>query len=186
MTAVRPERVVLLLVPEGGIGQDVFVDAPEVVDSKAGICLSHGPLHRSVGAILVIARIWLMTIIRANTRFSPTTDHDDSMDVIRHYDRLIQDHAGEIVRDGPSASGGHSPQRVQPHFAVHHMAEQVRPLVGAHRHEIRAGRHGVPCPYTRRMERLMMFVSQPPFNPLDPPLPSKLRSEVPHSKLWGI
>jgi hypothetical protein len=26
MTAVRPERVVLLLVPEGGIGQDVFAD----------------------------------------------------------------------------------------------------------------------------------------------------------------
>jgi hypothetical protein len=43
MTASRPERVVLLLVPEGSIGQDVFADAPEVVDSKAGIVCPTDP-----------------------------------------------------------------------------------------------------------------------------------------------
>jgi hypothetical protein len=79
------------------------------------------------------------------------------MDVIRHYDPLIQHHAGEMVRDGVPASGGHFPQRVQPHFSMNNLAEEAFPLAGADRHEIRAGRqwlgHGAPCPYRRRMER---------------------------------
>ena len=32
--------------------------------------------------------------------FAPTLDHDDSMEVIRHYDPLIQHRLGEMVRDG--------------------------------------------------------------------------------------
>lgn len=129
--------------------------------------LSHGPLHRSVGAILVIARIWLMTIVRANTRFAPTLDHDDSMDVIRHYDPLIQ-HAGEMVRDGPLTIGEHSPQRVQPHLAVHHVSEQVPPLARAYRHETRArlAMVGARCavPVHEADGAAMVFVSQPSFN----------------------
>jgi hypothetical protein len=63
---------------------------------------SQGPRRRSVGAILVIARMGWVGIIRANTRFAPTGfrrgggrrrwcigDGDDGVDVVGHYHECV-------------------------------------------------------------------------------------------------
>ena len=106
----------------------------------------------------MIARIWLMTIIRANTRFALQRI---TMIPWMGFGITIassKTNAGEMVRDGPPASGGHSPQRVQPHFAVHQVSEQALLLPRAYRHETRArlamvgARRAVPV-HERRMER---------------------------------
>ena len=124
-----------------------------------------------------------MTIIRANTRFALQRI---TMIPWMGFGITIassKTNAGEMVRDGPPASGGHSPQRVQPHFAVHQVSEQALLLPGAYRHETRArlamvgARRAVPVHEADGAP--MVFVSQPSFNPLDPPVLGE------EHKSWG-
>jgi hypothetical protein len=59
------------------------------------------------------------------------------MHVVGHDDKGIQFNQWEMVRDVLPTTPGDFARLVQPHFAIDHMAEQARPIAGAHRHEIR-------------------------------------------------
>lgn len=68
--------------------------------------------------------------------FAPTTDHDDSMDVIGHDDKGIQFNEREMVRDVLPTTLRNFSCLVQPYLAVHRMPEQAFPIPRADRHEI--------------------------------------------------
>ncbi len=79
---------------------------------------SHRPRRCSVGAILVIARIWFMIITRANTRFAPTINNDDPVDMVRHDNKFIQFDVGEMCGYALPTFLRHQAGIIQNHFPV--------------------------------------------------------------------
>jgi hypothetical protein len=69
--------------------------------------------------------------------FAPTLDHDDAVDVVRNCDSRVQRHVVGMVRDILPTAPGDFAGIVQPHFAVHHMAEETFPIPRADGCEIR-------------------------------------------------
>jgi len=79
-------------------------------------------------------------MVRKGERFFAPTgfgDHDDSMDVVGHDNRRVQHRVGEMGGGILPTTPGDFAGIIQMHFAVHHMAEQARPVPRAHSHEIR-------------------------------------------------
>jgi len=70
----------------------------------------------------------------------PYVVHDayDAVDMIGHHHEGVQFHVLEMVRDFMPTRAHDFPHVVQPHFPVHHVAEQRGAPVGADGDEIRA------------------------------------------------
>ena len=99
--------------------------------------LSQRPRHRPAGAILVIARIRLTAIIRVNTRFAPTVDHNDSVHMIWHYHERIQFRSGKPAWQCLPNRPHHPSGIIQPHLSAIRTSQRARPIPRADRHEVR-------------------------------------------------
>ena len=69
--------------------------------------------------------------------FAPTLDHDDDVYVIGHNNKGIQFNQREMARDFLPTTLGDFAGIIQPHFAVHHMAEKALLIPRTDRHKIR-------------------------------------------------
>ena len=70
-------------------------------------------------------------------RLAPTTNRDCPMYVVGHDNKGIQFNQRKMVRDVLPTTPGDFARLIQPHFAVHQVAEQAFPLPCADGHGIR-------------------------------------------------
>jgi len=65
-------------------------------------------------------------------------DHNNTMDVIRHYNEPIKDRVGKPVGHFQPRCLNHLARCIQTHLFHNHVAAEAQPILRHHRHKVRA------------------------------------------------
>ena len=144
-SGVQQNRVVLVLAPASGIAEDAFPDTPEVDlaanDVLVVVALPQSPLKRRPSSLSDTHDIFMgchgfeglyylyqrprHRPAGANTRFAPTVDHNDAMDMIWHHHECVQFHSGKPARQSFPDRPQHPSGIIQPHLSAIHTSHNA-------------------------------------------------------------